>query len=273
MLYQVVNTPTRDINILELFLTNNERLIRNVSAQDTPLSDHRVVSINLLTDLKSQSPPSPIPTFEDHTFRFLNIHKADFIKMNSMLSAIGWNLLRDQCHADPDGSLFVGLFRLTVLQVCCICSPKKLSDQKSVAPKSEHSRKRYVLNSKRRKLNSQLKALKDRNPLSPKIKKIEEEINLIHFNIKKAHCAEQNHQEIRAVAKVLVNPKFFFSYAKKHSSVKCSVGPLSKNGTLTNNPSEMAELLQEQLLENNYLIMMVLMQAQKSVTFPSHKLI
>ena len=193
MLYQVVNTPTRDRNILELFLTNNERLIRNVSAQDTPLSDHRVVSINLLTNLKSQSPPSPIPTFEDHTFRSLNIHKADFIKMNSMLSAIDWDLLRDQCHSDPDGSLFVKLFRLIVLQVCCICSPKKLSDQKSVAPKSEHFIKIYVLNRKRRKLNSQLKALKDRNPLSPKIKKIEEEINLIHFNIKEAHCAEQNH--------------------------------------------------------------------------------
>ena len=30
------------------------------------------------------------------------------------------------------------------------------------------------------------------------------------------------------------------------NAVKCSVGPLNKNGTLTNNPSEMAELLQEQ---------------------------
>ena len=102
------------------------------------------------------------------------------------------------------------------------------------------------MNHKRRKLNSQLKALKDRNPLSPKIKKVEEEINLIHFNIKEGHCAEQKHQEMRAVAKVVVIPKFFFSYAKKHSRVKCNVRPLSKNGTLTNNPSEMAELLQEQ---------------------------
>ena len=166
--------------------------------------------------------------------------------MNSILSEIDWDLLRDQCHADSDGNLFVELFCLTVLQVCCICSPMKLSDQKSAAPKMEHSRKIYVLNRKRRKLDSQLKALKDRNPLSPKIKNIEEEINLIHFNIKEAHCAQQKHQEMRAVAKVLVKPKFLFSYAKKHSRVKCSVSPLSKNGTLTNNPSKMAELLQEQ---------------------------
>ena len=107
--------------------------------------------------------------------------------MNSILSEIDSDLLRDQCHADSDGNLFVELFRLTVLQVCCICSPKKLPDQKSAAPKSEHSRKRYFLNRKRRKLNSQLKALKDRNPLWPKIKKIGEEIKLIHFNIKEAH--------------------------------------------------------------------------------------
>ena len=145
--------------------------------------------------------------------------------MNSILSEIDWDLLRDQCHADPDGNLFVEMFRLTVLQVCCICSPKKLSDQKSAAPKTEHSRNSDVLNRKRRKLNSQLKALKDRNPLSPKIKKIE---------------------EMLAGAKVLVNPKCFFSYAKKHSRVKCYVGPLSKIGTRTNNPSQMAELLQEQ---------------------------
>ena len=125
--------------------------------------------------------------------------------MNSILSEIDGDLLRDQCHADPDGILFVELFRLTVLQVCCICSPKKLPFQKSAAPKSEHSRKRYILNRERRELNSQLKALKDRNPFSPKIKKIEEEINLIHFNIKEA---KQKHQEMRAVAKVLVTRSF-----------------------------------------------------------------
>ena len=77
--------------------------------------------------------------------------------MNSILSEIDWDLLRDQCHADPGGNLFVELFRLTVLQVCCICRLKKLSDQKSAASKSEHSRKRYVLNRKRRKLRSQLR--------------------------------------------------------------------------------------------------------------------
>ena len=100
--------------------------------------------------------------------------------MNFMLSEIDWDFLHNQCPDDPDGSLFVELFRLAVLLVCCICTPKKLSDQQRL--KTEHYWKIYDLNNKRRKLNYQLKALKDLNPQSPKITKIEEEINLFQFN-------------------------------------------------------------------------------------------
>ena len=123
----------------------------------------------------------------------MNIHKADFINMNFMSSEIYWDLLHNQCPDDPDGSLFVEPFCLTVLLVCCICSPNKLSDQQRL--KTEHYRKIYVLNRKRRKLNCQLKALKDINPQSPKNTKIEEEINLFHFHfyVKEAQCAEQKH--------------------------------------------------------------------------------
>ena len=131
MLAQVVNTPTRENSILELFLTNNERIIRNVAAEDTPLSDHRVVIVNFLIDLKSNSLPQSTPKFEDHTFRSLNIHKTDFGQMNTMLSDINWDFLHGICSDDPDGSLFVELIRLTVLQVCSICSPKKIGDQTS----------------------------------------------------------------------------------------------------------------------------------------------
>ena len=111
--------------------------------------------------------------------------------MNFMLSEIDWDFLHNQCPDDPDGSPFVELFRLTVLLICCICSPKKLSDQQR--PKTEHFRKIYDLNRKRRKLNCQLKALKDLNPQSPQITKIEEEINLFHFHFNKeeTQCAEQ----------------------------------------------------------------------------------
>ena len=60
-----------------------------------------------------------------------------------MLSEIDWDFLHNQCPDDPDGSLFVELFRIAVLLVCCICTPNKLSDQQR--PKTEHFRKIYDL--------------------------------------------------------------------------------------------------------------------------------
>ena len=84
MLHQVVNTPTSSSPTMK-----GSSVMFLLRIPDIPLSDHRVVFINLLTDLKFQCSPSPIPTFEDHTFRSLNIHKADFIKMNSILSERG----------------------------------------------------------------------------------------------------------------------------------------------------------------------------------------
>ena len=56
---------------------------------------------------------------------------------------------------------------------------------------------------------AQLSALKSRNPSSPRIRGIEDEIDLIHFHIKETFDAEHLRQEKLAVTKILENPKFF----------------------------------------------------------------
>ena len=54
-------------------------------------------------------------------------------------------------------------------------------------------------------------------------------------------------QEESAVANIKVNPRYFFSYAKKLSNKKSSIAPLKRdNGTLTTDSAEKAELLQSQ---------------------------
>ena len=47
MLVQTVDEPTRNDNTLEIFLTKNERAIRNIEVQETKLSDHDLVSVDL----------------------------------------------------------------------------------------------------------------------------------------------------------------------------------------------------------------------------------
>ena len=128
MLTQVVDKPTRNGNILELFLTNNDRIIRNIDVQETKLSDHGLVSVNLLHNCMTETSPTSLPTFEKDSFRSLNLHKTDFVKVNYLLNDVNWDALFQLCSDDLSGNSFIELLRLTVLQACAMSSPKKLAD-------------------------------------------------------------------------------------------------------------------------------------------------
>ena len=160
MLLQIVDQPTRGNNILDLFLTKNDRVIRNVEVAKTDLSDHDLVKVNLLYNMKAPVKPH-VSSFESQSFRFIDLRKADFEVINQALADIDWDTLFDLCSQDSSGNDFVELVRLTV-------------------------------------------------------------------------------------TKILENPKFFFSYAKRFAKSKSNVGPLLNNGNLSNDPQEMANILQEQ---------------------------
>ena len=76
-LTQIVRTPTREGNILDLVLTNVPRYIKEVEVTPTPLSDHDMVKLQLgfnLTKPDCTVSASPDPFF----FRAVNYHNADF---------------------------------------------------------------------------------------------------------------------------------------------------------------------------------------------------
>ena len=212
MLLQIVDQPTRGNNILDLFLTNNDRVIRNVEVAKTDLSDHDLVKVNLLYNMKAPVKPH-VSSFESQSFRSIDLRKADFEVINQALADIDRDTLFDLCSQDSSGNDFVELVRLTVLQACLLNCPEKLPCRDAGRPKSQNSRNRFVLKRKRRKLVAELSALKSRNLSSPRIRSIEDEIDLIHFHIKETFNAEHLRQEKLAVTKILENPKFFFSYA------------------------------------------------------------
>ena len=239
MLTQVIDKPTRNGNILELFLTNNDRIIRYIDVQETKLSDHDLGSVNLLHNCMTETSPTSLPTFEKDSFRSLNLYKTDFVKVNDILNDVNWDALVQLCSDDLSGNSFIELLRLTVLQACAMFSPKKIAETESPRKaKTEHSRKRYIFNRKRRKLNARLKSLRLQNPSSTKIKQLEDQISLIYFDIKGSHNAEDTRQEKLAVAKVIENPKFVFSYAKRFSKQKSNVGPLYNKDSLTTIPQK-----------------------------------
>ena len=236
---QHVSLPTRMNNILDLYISNSEDLVSHVSTRDTNLSDHRLVEISLSYNPCSSSFSDP-PNFESSSFRNLDFNKADFDKINGMLSETNWDLLINTCPQES----FPELFSLTVLQICEQCCPKK------VPPKSSLSRAVSIPSRKKRKIQNQLAEAKN-NPHAPssQLASLQRKLALAHIEIRDAINNDLLYREQQAVSKVKDNPKYFYSYAKKFSRKKSNISMLfDRNGSIKSNPTDMANLLQQQFL-------------------------
>ena len=128
-----------------------------------------------------------------------------------------WEQLRELCNGDEDGSMFLNLFNLTILQIFLINAPLKPQGKEIL--KNKFSTKRNILNRKRRKLGSRLKALEENVPTSHLIAGIKKELAAIHKKIRDSLNEQMEDQEQKAVNNVKLNPRYFFSYAKRFA--KC----------------------------------------------------
>ena len=236
-LSQYINKPTRVNNILDLVITNDINLIKDVEVSDTELSDHRMITIK--SSLKQGDKPTPRKTFEPHTFRNLNMYKADYKKLNEHLETIQWDELEVLC--DPHD--FPELVRLIILQVSEFYAPAKCFRSKSNRL-SEYRRHRRTLNRKKRKLNNVLES-KQLTPES--IQEIKEKIVHLQDDIKNSITEESRKSEQEAINKIKEDPKYFYTWSKRKLKHHTSIGPLvDSSGKLQHDDKIMADTLQTQ---------------------------
>ena len=234
LLGQMVTTPTRGNNILDLILCNNNRLICDVTCEATEISDHMMV--NALLSFNPGFIAEAQSTYLDETsFRALDFNRADFEELNKALSSVNWNAERDSTTFED----FPAEFTRKVLDVCLENVPRKRP------PKGKPN----VYNSLRRKksrLKNRLAAALCAGD-NARIKKLEDETGLITFEIKEAIVKHLDEGERRAVEKIKVNPKYFYSYAKSFSKVKETITTLL-NGEkkLVTEKKDLANILQTQ---------------------------
>jgi hypothetical protein len=249
-LTQVIREPTRLENTLDLVLTNRTQYIAELKCTPTTLSDHKLVEVvlscNLLADPVHSKSREEVDQF---SFRAIDYHRADFEMMNEELSKINWKELWLLCHEDdPEGSNFLELFRLTVLQIALHHSPEK--EKTGGERRGKRARAKYAMKRRRRRLNAQIRALKQTNPGSQKLPKLTKEVSMLAFDISEEIKKDLDAKEAKAVGTIKSNPRYFFSYAKRFSKTKSTVSPLRKaDGQLTNDPQQKAELLQEQYVK------------------------
>ena len=247
-LAQIIDSPTRGRNILDLVMVSTENTVDEISVEETKLSDHNVITVNLGYDARSKTPPREPPVFDPLSFRALKLHEIDSAELDAKFDEIDWDSLFKTCEACYDSeeerlSAFAELVQLTVLQVTLLHTPEK----KPVVQKKKISRHRSILYRKKRKLNARLKCLQQMTPRSPRINKINTELSLLEIEIRDAIEQELYNKEDKAIKNIKENPSFFFSYAKQFAKTRSNVGPLKEtDGDLKHQPEDMANILQSQ---------------------------
>ena len=92
-LSQYVNVPTRDENILDICLTNNDQFVYKAESDKTILSDHNVIKLLLSAGelaLAKSSSISSTPSKEITGFQSLNLFEADYTSICEELSKLDW---------------------------------------------------------------------------------------------------------------------------------------------------------------------------------------
>ena len=252
-LTQVIRDPTytRSQNILDIVLTNKPQYVVEINTTTTTLSDHKLVEVVLGCNLlENPEPQNDNEDIDEFSFRAVDYHQADFPSIKEELASINWDELWELCveEDDHDGSLFLELFRLTVLQITLHHSPAK--KRPAGQRRSRKAREKYTMKRKRRKLNAQISALKQKNPNSQNLPKLVEEVNILAYDISDLIMRDLDAKEAKAVGTIKTNPRYFYSYAKRFSKTKSTVSPLrTADGDLVNDPQQKAELLQEQFVK------------------------
>ena len=245
-LTQTILVPTRRKNTLDLVFTNKPQDTVEVTSYKTLLSDH-----NMVESILNHNPMSPInklpPNVDPWSFRAFDYYKADYDSIKVDLALCDWAGLKAVCDndGDEDCSIFKELIIQTVLQITIKNSPPNARTRQS----QQKDRHMNVLKRRRRKFNAKIAALRVVNPDSQNLPKLEEQVSLVAYDIKERIEEKLNFREKKAVDTIKDNQKYFYSYAKKFSKAKSTVGPLrSEEGNLISAAKEKAEILQKQYL-------------------------
>lgn len=232
LLKQVICSPTRGNNILDLVFTNNEELISSVQIEDTPMSDHRL----LLMDTTLETLPVPHTTRQDKgntSFSSLNFFSKDidWQTVKNKLTEINWLRLFSEQTVDQ----MLSTITSNLQKICTDHIPKRKCPRAKSIP-----RDRKILMRKRTKLNKRMtQPGANQDNIRAQLTSIEQQLVTSHeTEIKKA--------EECAVEAIKVNPKYFYTYVKSMKTTRGTIGPLRQDDQLVADPKQMADILRHQ---------------------------
>jgi ribonuclease P/MRP protein subunit RPP40 len=242
LLNQLISQPTRGDKTLDLTFTNLTSDLVDCEIIKIPnMSDHCLVDMTFPDLEVSNTEPIDQDTDINKTpLSKLNFYKADWDNIRAELSYVDWNNeLKDQTVDEQLESMM----RL-VTEISEKYTPAKTggTNKTSCRKNTVFYRERRALWRRRRRLIVRLQRSKSTTYSDI----LNRNIETLQCKLRKAFEEEREDEENKAISNIVINPKFFFAYAKKKGTVQSKVGPLYKENEIISDPKEMAECLQEQ---------------------------
>ena len=246
-LVQQVEGPThKDGNTLDLIFTNNAGMVHSADTHqvDPAITDHRLLQLHVsykpstVTDA-DEPPEDEEQITPDARWRQLNFQSPDvnWDTLSADLAGHNWNREYRYCSSVIEMS---DRFSETCLDISERHVPRKRMPVSKI-PNIPRHRVQLMRNATRirKSLNS--------NTSTKKKEKMTQRLTEIEASLRVSRAEELSSNEIKAVDSIKSNPKYFFTYANKHSKVRTGIGPLrTQQRTLTNSPKAMADILAQQ---------------------------
>lgn len=236
-LTQHIQEPTRINNILDLVLTKNPEGIHSYNIEDTILSDHKLITVYVYSQQLAHVPTRNQEQIPQGLHR-LNFHNADidWNKIQQRLGSINWE--KELQEKELDDMISILLEKCN--NVCMANVPPRKQNSNSA---KRIPRDRRILFKKRKYTMRKLKLARN----TERAKVLKEKVSIIEEKIMESHKEEKRREELKAVAAIKTNSKYFFSYAKKNKRVNAQIGPLiHQDGSILTSQYDIAEQLRMQ---------------------------
>ena len=240
-LSQKINFGTRSThsggsNMLDLLFTNNDHLINRITKHKTALSDHDIITCYTSHDLEfsysNRESSDNLSSLSSY-----NLNKANWGNIKEALGSLNWAELFENKNAEQQQEVFMN----SVSEVICLNCPKYAARSGKNKSRIPHDRK-VLFRQRKRKIS-----LKNKPNISNRLRlKLDREIHDIESKLIASYKKERLRDEQQAVNNIKSNPKYFYSYARKHQAIKASIGPLKINENFLRAPEDICKALLEQ---------------------------
>ena len=246
-LQNLIRSPTRGSNILDLILCNNLEMISQVKITPSVLmSDHATVEFSINHTykvpkmVKKGEKPYLMATYK-HEIE--GGREEDWMRYQYLMSRKEerWNLMAPRLTLAEKVKTFYSMVEETVTQVFPLKA--EYSGEGKRKTKNKIPRQARTLMRQRRKIAARLKMSKSWQNSLTMMKKLEE----TEKSLKNHYTERKKKLEKVAISKLRRDPKYFYAYANKFSKDRGRVGALvDKEGKVCSSIKEQCEVLRAQ---------------------------